>query len=483
VISPDGLSITSQKKKNMNSAIRHVVVLVACAVVILAGPCVVGAQQAVSGDELQSLKEENAHLRSRLEALESALFVIQDQLATKADASTVPQVPVEEKKPVSPEKPAIRAKYQVDLYGFMKLDMAWDDSQTDNGNFARWVNSEAVRSGDNQFNQTINASRFGFNFKGPEDRKTRTTGNVEIDFYQAGTAQNSPGPRIRHAYMQLEWPDEDFSILAGQTWDLIGLLNPNQLNYTVAWHAGNLGFRHPQLRLTKGIKTGDHSKLTLQVAASRTIGKTGPVTALDTGADSGAPALQGRVAYTFPTFKDQKATIGFFGHQGREEVDLLAAGDSHRVESRSAGVDVMLPISKTFTLKGEFWSGRNLDDYSGGIDQGVLVSSTTSRIDPTAFPGAIGRVEGIKSRGGWGELTFAPCKTWRYNVGYSIDNPDDDPLPDRSRRCNTSRWFNIVHDLNEAMQVGIEYMGLQTQYKNAQDGTDRRLQSSFIYKF
>ena len=53
-------------------------------------------------------------------------------------------------------------------------------------------------------------------------------------------------------------PDEcdggsTFTILGGQTWDVISPLNPRSLNYSVYWWAGNIGYRRPQVRLTKGM--------------------------------------------------------------------------------------------------------------------------------------------------------------------------------------------------------------------------------------
>ncbi|RCK79012.1 MAG: hypothetical protein OZSIB_0563 [Candidatus Ozemobacter sibiricus] len=457
--------------------------------------------------QIAELQAENAHLRERIEALEKALGEIQARLSmapapTAAPAAAPTATPTAEPtRPATPAKPSLTTRYPVELYGYVKLDMAWDKARTDNGNFARWALSEGMPTNpaapnDRQFNQTINATRFGLHFKGPEAGKAKVSGQYEVDLFggnlAGGALENSPMIRTRHAFFAVDWPD-DVQLLVGQTWDLIGPLNPNQLNYTVAWQAGNLGYRHPQLRLSKGFPAGD-GKLLLQVAASRKVGDATTFSnSPDTGADSGSPAFQGRLGYTFPTGKGLKSTIGIWGHHGSDEYDYARNGTSVSVKSHSKGVDVNLAFSKQFAIKGELWEGKNLDEYQGGIAQGVLVTSATTTaglpvsrvINNAALPATYRFVDaaGIKSRGGWLELNAGPFQKWRYNLGFSVDNPENGSIPDGGRTRNRTRWLNALYDLNEAVQMGLEYMRLETTYQNQLDGDDTRLQSSFIYKF
>ncbi|HNV70213.1 MAG TPA: hypothetical protein PKO06_10980, partial [Candidatus Ozemobacteraceae bacterium] len=157
----------------------------------------------------------------------------------------------------------------------------------------------------------------------------------------------------------------------------------------------------------------------------------------------------------------------------------------------SLGADVNLAFTKTIQLKGEIWQGKNLDDYVGGIGQGVVVTTTGSGTYINAMAaGATGFVDAkaLKSKGGWAELTFGPFQKWRYNLGVSLDNPDDDLLINSTtarpmRTSNRSRWLNALYDLNEAVQIGAEYLRLETEYKNQRRGDDNRFQLSFIYKF
>ena len=99
------------------------------------------------------------------------------------------------------------------------------------------------------------------------------SGLIEIDFYGGG-AENKPRPQLRHAYADIAWVDSGWNMLAGQTWDLISPLNPWTLNYSVAWWAGNIGFRRPQIRLTKQTGIGEGADFLAAFAITRDIGST-----------------------------------------------------------------------------------------------------------------------------------------------------------------------------------------------------------------
>ena len=51
---------------------------------------------------------------------------------------------------------------------------------------------------------------------------------------------------LRHAYAEVK--DDDFRLLAGQTWDVISPLFPSMLMYSVGWDAGDIGYRRAQVR-------------------------------------------------------------------------------------------------------------------------------------------------------------------------------------------------------------------------------------------
>jgi hypothetical protein len=419
-----------------------------------------------SQDEMSTLKQENAQLRQRVEKLESALSEIQNMLATQPPAVT------EEK--TEKETPALQTKYGVELYGYIKLDGAYDSARVDSGNYARWVLPEEDHEHDKQWSETARETRLGLLFHGPDQPNLKTSGRLEIDFYGGGD-ENKNTPMLRHAYLQLDWPDNDFSILAGQTSDVISPLYPTTLNYTVAWWAGNIGYRRPQFRLTKGYNLGQDYRLLLQAAASRTIGRNNLLDESEnTGVESGFPTLQGRVALTFPFLTSQKATVGISGHWGQEEFDLHNTGHEKDVDSWSANLDVTLPLREWLILKGEFYTGSDLDNYLGGIAQGVTGNAAGAPVN---------EIEGIDDTGGWVALSFGPFGRWRYNLGASIDDPDNGDLASGSRSRNSAIWVNAIFDVNAAVQAGIEISRWETDYIDLDDGDAYRIETSLIYRF
>lgn len=405
-------------------------------------------------DEVARLRRENEELRERVGRLEAALGDIQARLAGEL-------IPAAER-----ERPGVRSSYPVVFYGYLKFDAAYDSARTDVGNFARWVESEEGRGDDDQFNATARESRLGLKFDGPEFGGASTRGRVEIDFYEGG-AENKNRVMLRHAYLELDWPERDFSILAGQTSDVISPLCPYTLNYSVAWWVGNIGYRRPQFRLTKGFDVSGGSHLVFQAAAARTIGDDIAFDPGDTGEDTGFPTLQGRTALSFPFLTGEKATVGVSGHWGQEEFDMDGSDNNKKFDSWSANVDVTLPLFQWLTAKGEFWTGENLDDYLGGIGQGVNHT----------------KMDEIQSAGGWVALSLGPFGRWHYNLGAGLDDPDNGDLSDGDRTRNCAVWGNVIYDVNEAVQAGIELSRWDTDYKNLEDGDSVRVQTSLIYRF
>lgn len=363
----------------------------------------------------------------------------------------------------SVEEHYLKVKFAVELYGYLKLDMAYDTARLSVGNFARWVESETTNEDDDEFNITVNQSRFGLKFAGPDSATLKTSGLVEFDFYGGG-AENKPNPMLRHAYLQLTWLEQGLSLLAGQTADVISPLNPSTINYAVAWWAGNIGYRRPQLRLTG--EWGDSTKLIFQIALTRTIGDGPTFSPGDTGEDAGYPTVQSRLALSFP-ITDKKATIGVSGHWGMEEYDYNNVGNNEDFRSWSLNAEATIPLMSWLTFQGEFFYGENLDDYLGGIGQGVNLAA----------------LEEIQAMGGWATLNFGPFGAWRFVLGGNVDDPDDDDLSTGSCSLNVTWWANLTYDINKAVQVGLEGAYWYTEYKGEEDSDSIRVQTAFIYKF
>jgi len=360
----------------------------------------------------------------------------------------------------------LQTQFGAKLYGKIKLDAAYDSARTDNGNFARWVESEADNEDDNQFNMTARESRFGVWLYGPEMAGMDTKGRAEIDFYEGG-AENKNRIMLRHAYVQLDWPDCDMSVLAGQTSDVISPLYISTINYVVGWWSGNIGYRRAQLRLTKNVDLGGDSGLVFQGAASRTIGDDWGENPGDTGEDSGFPTLQGRVAVKAPLLAETPACLGVSGHWGQEEYDADEFGDGEDFDSWSMNMDLHVPIMEQLGLKAEFFTGENLDAYLGGIAQGVNRTGMNE----------------IASTGGWVALDVKPHDKWSCLVGASIDDPEDDDLNEGDRAKNTALFANVMYSITKALKTGVEVSLWDTDYVGGENGDSIRGQGTLIYYF
>ena len=450
---------------------------------------------AQTGGGMAAMKQENAQLRDRVDKLEGELSEIKKMLqemhkhmgaeakptaatpvaATPAPESVaMPQLTQEEvkslKKLAVKDRFPVMSKLGIELYGYVKLDASYDTSQTAIGEYARWVQSEATERNDHQFSMTARQTRIGAKIRGPEAVGAQSSGVVEVDFYR-GDGENHNMPRMRHAYMKLDWPDQRVSILAGQTWDVISPLYFPTVNFTVGWWQGNIGHRRPQVRLTKGFALGDKSELKFEAAAVRSITNRSSLFTPgfeDTGEDAAFPTLQGRTSVSFPFIPGAKpATIGASGHWGEEEWDQDASGHNRNYITWSTNVDVEVPVADWLTLQGEAFVGENLDLYFGGVGQGL---NTTQ-----------GRE--VRAHGGWAAASLGPFADWRFNLGGGFDNPRDSDLNAGGRGLNRVLFGNVWYTINKSASVGLEVSQLHTSYKDQRDSESTRAQLAFLYKF
>ena len=424
------------------------------------------------------LAQENAELRKRVESLEEQMEELKALVLGTAKAKPAKTARMELSdadlkrlsemvRTDSQTKKPVLSKLDVELYGYIKMDASYDDSRTNPGNFVVWADSENTTKNDDEFSMTANQTRLGFKVNGPDDGNMKTSGRAEIDFYGSGGTENKAKLQLRHAYMKLDWPADDVSIIAGQTSDVFSPLNPSTLNYTVLWDAGNIGYRRPQIRLTKGFDLNSETHLETAIAVARTIGDDKfmdtDVNNPQSGEDSGFPTLQGRAGLTFPMYGYKPTTLGVSGHWGEEDYDTA----SKEVESWSVNADLVQPVNEWLTIKGEAFLGENLDTYFGGIGQGLNTATG----------------EAVKSKGGWIAATLGPWEKTKYNFGIGIDDVKEGTIADNQRALNRSIFGNVVYSLNENTDLGFEISHWHTEWKGQKDADALRAQMSFIYKF
>ncbi len=367
----------------------------------------------------------------------------------------------------------VSSKYDLSIYGYVKLDASYDSQRTAAGNLMFFVLPEKDSGKDDEFNLTARETRLGINLRVPDIADTRVSGRVETDFYGGG-AENSANLRLRLAYVDLE--RGDWSLRAGQDWETFITAIPRIVNFSYLADAGALGLRRPQLRVTKLTPLGDQTRLVAKVAAARTIGEDLDGGGQDDGAAAGYPSVQGNLALETRAFTERPLIISLSGHAGSEKVaaytDTTDPGAPVDVaekdyDSWSAIASLLVPLSSRALLQGAVWIGENLDNYFGGIGQGVNKRKQTA----------------ISAEGGWVQLVLDPGKQVNVNIGYGLDKPDDADLNPGQRSRNELFFGSVFYSLNSAVTLAAEYSHLTTSYLGGDDAVNNRVQGSVIFRF
>lgn len=348
--------------------------------------------------------------------------------------------------------------------GFVKADAMWDNTRIYPGNYRLWVTPMEEKN--SAFYMTANETRLGFDFWWDEETY-KTTAKLEFDFYGAAPADNKSQPMMRHAYIKLA--ADNWELLFGQTWDIISPLNPKTVNYSVNWAQGNIGYRRPQMRFTFKMKPGEEATLKLTAGITRNIGHDLDDDKFNDGADAGVPTFQGRLGLGTPMGDEGKFSIGVSGHYGQEKY----GADEQDTPSWSLNGDLAIKINRRVALLGEFFMGENLNQYLGGILQGV---------NPLGDP--------LPSMGGWGLVQVRASKKTLLNFGYGWDNPDGNEwkVPDDSesytmRDLNTEAYGNVMYNLTTNVALMFELAWMETKYRNKTYGAQSTTESYDALRF
>jgi len=359
------------------------------------------------------------------------------------------------------------------LYGFLRLDLDIDSQRPNSAQAPLFITSADPRIGKadaGSFSMHPRLTRFGVDYSGPKISTlddAKLTGKLELDFENGGS-ESRQIIRIRHAYLKMGW--DDFSILAGQTWDVFSPLFPTVNNDTLMWTAGNVGDRRPQFRFAYEPKVGK-SQWSLIGAA----GLTGAIDGQDIdnnsfrdGEESGKPDVQARVGYSRPLWvTDQAFSIGASGvYAWLTTSRPVTTANRTDFTSQLINIDYTLPITSRVLLRGEGWWGRNMGDLRGGAGQGIT---------PTG--------RDVRGRGGWSELSIKFSRYFSMHPGFTTDDPRDGDLPGGGRTRN--RAFYIANRLTPGgnFQIGFDYLRWKTNYKGFLPGIDNRVNIFFQYSY
>jgi hypothetical protein len=345
--------------------------------------------------------------------------------------------------------------YAFTFSGYFKADAVYDRARVNAGNYALYVLDKPEND---VMSVTARETRLGLDFAWKEN-DIKTAAKLEFDFYGLGVSsatlnsqENKATSMLRHAYLQLT--RGHWSILAGQTSDIMSPLVPKTVNYTVCWDQGNIGYRRPQFRVSGWVDAADNIRLTATAGAARTLGGDVDGDKVDDGADAAVPTAEGRLGLGVKLAENESLDIGFSGHYGTEEYQV--ASTKKDVASWSGNVDLKLSLNGLFELAGEFFTGQDLGAYYGGVGQTVNLLK-----------------QEIRSKGGWGQLSIKPTSGLWLNVGYGLDDPDagDFEIPADSTLgkqsfidLNAVFFASVFYDVTSTVTAMLEVSQLKTDY-------------------
>lgn len=452
-------------------------IAILCAAAALAGsPCATGQEDTKTEKRFQQLESrltrteaENAKLREELSRLKGGDQVSDANLEAAIDEAMEKR---DEGNVVTWDK-LTKSGNPIQIYGFIRLDAHYNSARANNDFVLFWALPEdgnAAKKDDDSTVFQARWSRVGLNINAGEIVDANVKGRIEIDFanYQDGTAESRAAPRVRLAYIDMDWGD--FSARFGQDWDIVGPLHPSVHLSGLLWNVGNLGDRRPMAaaRFHHGLNEDvavDFATALVLVGAvdnqdlDKGLGASKRYSSTDRdGFDSGWPGLQARAGVDAGAIK-----VGVWGLVAALETDARFPTSSpngdNKFTSYCAGTDINLSITDQLSLRGEAFIGQALSDVRGGIGQ------------------SINTVDGdeIRTYGGWVELGFKASDLLHFVVGGAIDNPYDRDLTTDAntsyRTRNLTYFAGCSQHWGGGFKTGVEAMYWSTKWVDEGLGT------------
>ena len=336
----------------------------------------------------------------------------------------------------------VTAKYNMKIWGRVKMDYIYDTSQFVCYNDFLGVPADSnVTNGQGRSSTDFNPrdTRLGFSASHAVE-SWEGKGVVEMDFYGDNNGPNLI-PRMRLGYADLSNKDMGTDIRAGQDWNPAMQLNPSTIDFGVLSATGNLWWRNPQFTVRQNVDIGDSGGLQFLVSALSPRRS-------NTATKTDMPWLLGRVAYSFDAAggKHMLALNGGYMHDQdvtySDGIDRLLYGAEFKFD-----FDPVL-------FKGEVWAGQ-------------AIGGSWLRYNLDTYTNGAGDTRAWKAWGGWADITYKLMPKWSVTAGLGLDNPDNHGYkagslsnPDREFLYAYNAYANTWYTLGPDVKVGFEVMDL-----------------------
>jgi hypothetical protein len=378
------------------------------------------------------------------------------------------------------------SKYRVRLSGMVLLNAFETRGAVDNLDFPEIAMAPGVPGTSGAFSGSLRQSQLGVEVFGPDVAGAHTSANVKFDF-AGGQVDTSNGAvmgivRLRTGTIRMDWADT--SIVAGQDAVFFAPLVPTSLASLAVpalSYSGNLWMWTPQIRVEHRVALSDDSSLLLQggILDSLTGDYPDPEDRVASeGEQSGQPAYAARVAWSHHAF-GRDVTVGVGGYYGRQNW-----GFGRGVDGWAGTTDLSIPLGKYFDFTGEFYRGRAVGGFGGGVGQSVLLSG------PQADPATV--IRGLDSMGGWVQLKYKPRANFEVNFALGQDNPfagelrnfpATEALYGQLISRNLTPFVNFIYHARSNVLFSAEYRRLQTYNLDSNLETANQIGLSVGYIF
>jgi hypothetical protein len=436
--------------------------------IFLLCPCVLFAQQDKASidrilERLDKLEQENAQLREEVQ-----------RLREKVDSQTAAERPdVKERLDVQERRIEEQAQTKVEasqrfpmrVTGMALFNAFWGGRNSGGQDIAL---SASPSSGPAVAGATLRQTVLGLQFDGPVTiGGGRLHGSLFADFFSGLSEANPIGntARIRTGSIEISWKRR--SLLFGQEKPIFAPREPNSLavvGVSPLTGAGNLWRWHPQFRYEERIPFSGSTQLTAQIGVFQTQEDLTllPPQIAPTIARR-RPGLQGRfeLAHEFDEERRLEFAPGFHS-------STTHAGN-FRIPSRVFSLDWFVNPFNKLQFKGAFFDGENLAHF------GALRQSISQLPD--------GSIVGVRSRGGWGQLTVLATDRITWNLLGGIHDDRDADLRIGNIGQNRAGASNLMFRLAPNVLLSIEAMQVRTRYLGAGRRINNRYDLAVAYQF
>lgn len=411
-----------------------------------------------------TLEQQVAQLQQQVQTLEALMQ--QQKIANEKIAAEIPALTGKSTEKTSVFKPTTKAGAEFELYGNIRADATYQFKGPNTmynmisavpleGTLAEGQNSDKLQS-------TMNATRFGLNFKTPISGEHSLGGKLEMDFF-GGAGRDTF--RIRHAYFTYDdW-------LVGQTWSNFNALEYFPETVDASLSVGGSLTRTPQIKYTHPIDSKMNLAFSLEDSKAETVTTAGNQNfTTDPDAKLKLPSATGRINYKFDNgsalsgraFLTQKAT----NHKGND--DFLAWGAA--LGGKYQMTDSTLLRFDYNHIKGDtknvLWSNMayvfDQNNKMKANEFDVLTVGITQKITPK-----------LRSTLGMGYMKAKD------------DNAFATLVKDVTTQNESLKeaWINMFYTPVKTLNFGVEYMYGERKTFNDLTGKDSRVNFTAIYDF